>query len=299
MRKIVITAIALSLIMLLFVGCDTSTNSTVSLKWQFKTDGSIKSSPAVVDGVVYVGSRDNFLYAIDINSGVKKWSFETGGDIFSSPAVVDGVVYIGSNDESLYAIDKDTGELTWRYETNSSVGSTPSVVDGVVFAGDNDGFPYAVDAIHGDLKWSTPTMPSYAFSSPSPTVFEDIVCIGSRTHLYTFEKNTGKLGRKRDCMGDYLPTININDCSTPTVVDGVIYFGTFSSLSAYSTKNCKFRWSFETKGFVLSSPSVVNNVVYFVSGDGFLYAVKTSNGELKWKYYIGRNKSQSLSPPPQ
>jgi outer membrane protein assembly factor BamB len=65
------------------------------LAWKFKTDGMVNSSPAVADGVVYVGSGDGRLYALDARTGKEKWSFNTGGEVFSSPAVADGVVYAG------------------------------------------------------------------------------------------------------------------------------------------------------------------------------------------------------------
>ena len=63
------------------------------------------SSPAVVDGVVYVGSNDDYVYALDARSGELRWRYETGGDVDSSPAVVDGVVYVGSEDDYVYALD--------------------------------------------------------------------------------------------------------------------------------------------------------------------------------------------------
>jgi outer membrane protein assembly factor BamB len=67
------------------------------------TGRSVNSSPDVVNGVVYVGSSDSKLYALDAISGTLKWSYTTGGSIDSSPAVANGVVYAGSHDDSLYA----------------------------------------------------------------------------------------------------------------------------------------------------------------------------------------------------
>ena len=81
------------------------------LVWKFKTGAdSVVSSPAVLDGVVYVGSADHFVYAVDAKSGEQRWKFETNGSISSSPAVSDGVVYIvsGGADICLYALDAAT-----------------------------------------------------------------------------------------------------------------------------------------------------------------------------------------------
>src|ERR1700759_4989292 len=68
----------------------------IKLKWQFHTDGQVVSSPAVTSDMVYVGSTDHFLYAIDRASGSQKWKFKSGGRIPSSPAVDAGAVYFGS-----------------------------------------------------------------------------------------------------------------------------------------------------------------------------------------------------------
>ena len=112
-----------------------------------------------MDGVVYVGSRDNYLYALDADSGDLRWQYKTGRDVESSPAVVDGVVYVGSLDNYVYALDADSGQLRWRYETGRDVYSSPAVVAGVVYVGSVDNYVYALgpehlsrDDDHGDSR---------------------------------------------------------------------------------------------------------------------------------------------------
>src|SRR3954452_20711184 len=61
------------------------------VKWKFHTQGGVLSSPAVVNGVVYVGSEDGNLYAVDQESGALKWKFPTGSRVRSSPAVDGGI----------------------------------------------------------------------------------------------------------------------------------------------------------------------------------------------------------------
>ena len=73
-------------------------------KWRFATGDQVESSPAVANGIVYVGSEDKNLYAIDAVTGKEKWRFATGDWVDSSPAVANGIVYVGSNDKNLYAI---------------------------------------------------------------------------------------------------------------------------------------------------------------------------------------------------
>ncbi len=55
------------------------------------------SSPVVADGVVYFGSDDHFLYALDVDTGVEKWTYKTTDGIWSTPVVYAGIVYVGNN----------------------------------------------------------------------------------------------------------------------------------------------------------------------------------------------------------
>lgn len=45
--------------------------------------------------------------------GDEVWHFPTGGHMFSSPTVVDGTMYVGSRDNNLYAVDAATGTEQW------------------------------------------------------------------------------------------------------------------------------------------------------------------------------------------
>ena len=59
----------------------------------------VKSAATVSGEVVYVGSKDDHLYALDAETGELVWRYKTGGDV-DSPTVSGGMVYVGSNDDS-------------------------------------------------------------------------------------------------------------------------------------------------------------------------------------------------------
>ena len=109
----------------------------------------MESSPAVANGVVYVGSDDNKVYALNAATGIKIWSYSTGGSVVSSPAVVNGVVYVGSEDDNVYALNAATGVKIWSYETGDEVDSSPAVVNGIVYIGSDDYNVYALNAATG------------------------------------------------------------------------------------------------------------------------------------------------------
>ncbi|MGW1090708.1 outer membrane protein assembly factor BamB family protein [Streptomyces sp. NPDC002596] len=115
------------------------------LRWRYATGDAVTSSPAVVDGVVYIGSTDGSVYALHVTTGKKRWAFDTGGTVGGTPTVADGVVYIGSFDHNVYALDAVTGSKKWSYATGGRVRSSPAVVDGVVYVGSQDHNVYALD----------------------------------------------------------------------------------------------------------------------------------------------------------
>ena len=82
------------------------------VKWSYATGGNVAfSSAAVASGVVYIGSLDRNVYALNASTGAKLWSYTTGGPIYySSPAVVNGVVYVGSSDGNVYAFGLKKGQ---------------------------------------------------------------------------------------------------------------------------------------------------------------------------------------------
>lgn len=81
-----------------------STNvSQLTLDWSYTTGNTVSSSPTIVNGVVYIASRDHNMYALNASTGARLWSYTTGSSIHSSPAVTNGVVYIGSGNGNVYA----------------------------------------------------------------------------------------------------------------------------------------------------------------------------------------------------
>jgi outer membrane protein assembly factor BamB len=68
----------------------------------------------VANGVVYVGSFDGNVYALNASTGAELWSFPTGSYVTSSPAVANGVVYVGSNNNNVYAFSLAGGQQVRR-----------------------------------------------------------------------------------------------------------------------------------------------------------------------------------------
>ena len=79
------------------------------------------SSPAIADGIVYMGFPDGNVAALDAATGKLKWKYRTNGGIISSAAISGETVYIGSNDGNLYAFDRLTGQPLWQHEIGAGL----------------------------------------------------------------------------------------------------------------------------------------------------------------------------------
>ncbi|MGW9209411.1 serine/threonine-protein kinase [Embleya sp. NPDC055664] len=258
--------------------------ATGTKMWAYTTGHVVASSPAVVKGVVYVGSRDKNVYALDAATGTKQWSHATGAEVDSSPVVVDGVVYIGCRDKNLYALDAATGARKWAYATGAEISSVPAVVDGVVYVGSVDTKVYALDAATGTRKWAYATG-AEVFSSP--VVAGGVVYVGSAdTKVYALDAATGTK------KWDYATGAKV--ASSPVVAGRMVFIGSADmNVYALDAATGTKKWTFTTEGGVWQSPAVVGGVVYVPSHDKNVYALDAANGARKWAYSIGGYNSSN------
>ncbi|KKL95172.1 hypothetical protein LCGC14_1857300, partial [marine sediment metagenome] len=103
---------------------DTELADSLKLAWKFKTGGPIRSSAVIDGGLVFIGSGDGCVYAIELRTGTQRWRFQTGGEVEAPPCVVDGLVFAGSVDGSLYALEAKSGLLKWEYKTEGKIHSS-------------------------------------------------------------------------------------------------------------------------------------------------------------------------------
>ena len=268
----------------------------VDVRWAVATGGDIQSSPVMVDGVVYLGSDDGKVYAVDALEGGIRWTYDTGAAVQCAPAVVDGVVYIGAG-AYLYALNAADGSLQWKYTRgaiNTNVTNAPAVAHGIVFTGfglwSTSGYS-GLDAVTGQEVWRYRL--AAANSGPMGVTIDgttlyapikDNVCVSA--DLTTEYPNWESSGHhSQACM------VILDDAT-------VLYFRNHE-LNARNRVDGSTRWRFEVGGDFddkpQSSPAVgeVNadgssEVWAFVASlTGVMYAVNTANGEAQWSYATG------------
>lgn len=271
---------------------DSPPPSLQTLAWKFKTGGRVISTPAVVGDMVYVGSTDGALYAVNRADGTQRWKFESEGPIASSPAVSGDLVYISSLDGNIYAVEAASGTKRWAFATEgerrfTAPGihgaiprtermpdpfdvflSSPTVTGGTVYIGSGDRHIYALDAATGALRWSFATGDVV---HASPAVADGVVYIGSwDRNLYALDAATGH-ERWRYTTGNDTTIYNqIGIASSAAVVDGLVFVGGRDGhFHVVDAKTGTLRWSHDnTMGWTIASPAVKNGVVYFPTSDG-------------------------------
>jgi len=249
--------------------------TTGALKWKFKTGDVVHASPAIADGVLFIGSWDSYFYALDAASGKEKWRFKTGDDpdihnqvgIQSSAAVMDRTVYFGCRDAHFYALDAATGQKKWAFPTDGSwVIASPAVKDGkVYFATSDSGLFYELDAKSGSVVFQLKFQGWPTFSSPA--IAGGMLYVGS---------TSGKLIAvdlaKQSIAWTFETEASKQNARAFTKPDGSAdYYAAFASdfyddvMAAYV--------KLLTVGTILSSPVVLDSVIYVGSADGNLYAL--------------------------
>lgn len=252
--------------------CSAGPPRTCSPLWTAATGGPVRSSPAVSDGMVYVGSDDAKLYAFDAagllncsagppRTCLARWVTTTGGIVRSSPVVADGVVYVGSDDGGLYALHATTGMVVWKTITGAAVRSSPAVAGGVVYVGSDDQAVYALNAATGAVLWKTTTG---AAVRSSPALANGVVYAGSDdAGLYALNATTGQVIWKT--------TTGASVRSSPAVSNGVVHVGSDDTKAyALDAASGAVLWTAPMLALVRSSPAVANGLVYVGSDAGAL-----------------------------
>ncbi len=143
--------------------------------WRSYLAASSKVTPALAEGVVYVGANDGRLTAFKASSGKKLWSVETGAEILAEPLIANGMIYT-ANGLGLVSAYNLAGKRQWSFTADDAVYSSPVIAADKVIFGCNDGKLYALDATNGQLAWVN-TNATYAIES-KPFVSEGKVYFG-------------------------------------------------------------------------------------------------------------------------
>lgn len=242
--------------------------------WKYAADGGIVSKPVAHENNLYFGSADFNVHAISIRNGKKVWVQATDGPIYSSPHIAEEHLFIGSDDEYLHVMNLMAGREAWRVSLGSRVRSSPVVVGDLVYVGSENGEIQCYN-FSGDIKWRTAAKRAV---TASPHYEENVIYITSLdSFLYAIDaKNGWVIWRFRMENGSI---------STPTTHENFVFAGsTDNHMYCVNIKSSKKVWDFATDNQINTSPYYHKGAVYFGNVDGFVYSLHAKSGRLRWKY---------------
>lgn len=297
----------------------------VPRSWEFRPGTEVRgyhpettvwSCPAasVVEGraLLFIGSYDRNLYALNLATGREQWRFTAGAGLRSAPAVAQvgerTVVFFGADDRTFYAIDACTHRKLWAREVQPwqpTVGRA-SLTAPVVFHHPSAQavlFGYwicdrslsnavqqagvrAYTAATGALLWerplgqSEPTQPALAQIDGRPWVFLAV----RDGNVYALDATIGQVRWQHTCPSDV--------ASSPVILPGDpprLALGTrFGYVQALDARTGAEQWSFKARHWVDSTPataSVEGRQLLFVgSQDQSVYALSADSGCLVWRF---------------
>ncbi|AFD07424.1 outer membrane protein assembly factor BamB family protein [Solitalea canadensis] len=241
--------------------------------WTFKTDGVVHADPLIQNNTVYVGSFDGNFYSLNATSGQLLWKFKTVGDMFfpkgeiqNGASFFNNTVYFGSRDFNIYALNAEKGTGAWNMkERGSWVIATPAIADSLAFFGTSDTHTfYCLGALYSEVKWKIPlNMRVYGKAA----FYENLVLFGCfNGKLYAADKKTGTIKWEYQTEASKQNWLTIFD-ETGHIKKGFELYG--DDVHIANTEKIIMNL-----GSILSSPIVEQNMVYFGSTDGYVYALK-------------------------
>lgn len=200
--------------------------------WEVPLFGSMGSSPAFYDNILYFSSAT--CYALDPDDGSILWRLSHPYPMSSSPVVVDDTVLISFYNEygQCEVLRIQNGDTLWTREIEGSMSPTPAVSQGKVVVKTDMGDISALDIESGDLIW------------------------------------TRQLGNELLIKDWFIHSAS----ASPAIADGKIFVGTANGLfSCLDLETGEILWQYQTKADIVASAAIVDEKVFVGSTDEKLY----------------------------
>ncbi|MCH7411322.1 PQQ-binding-like beta-propeller repeat protein [Belliella sp. DSM 111904] len=244
--------------------------NTGKIIWNFPTNGAIHMSPVLEGNMVVVGNFKGKVFAVDADNGKQIWSFQANGseyfpnaEFHKSPTVIDGKVYLGSRDTQLYVLDIESGKKNYEYTEagGSWIIASPLVFQEKMFFGSSDTYKfYALDRNTGEEIWSIRT---YTRSYATPLPYQNTVLMaGFDGKIRAYELSTGEQ------IWEFQTSTSKDNFSKLYTPEGKFR----NDLTIHSAEEGEKLLN--NLGPIVSTPVLNQNLLFFTSLDGKVYAIK-------------------------
>jgi outer membrane protein assembly factor BamB len=260
--------------------------------WNIPAEDLIIPAPVYAGGVVYFGSSDGRLYAVDVETRSVKpgWPFETGEAIWGSPLVAGERVYVASQDHHLYCLDAETGEMFWKHQVGGAMAGQPTLdaARGIVYVGAFDAKVYAVDADTGE-RFENFDFKAENWIWSKPLLGDDQIYVSSLDgNLYALDPESGAVIPPYPYNSGEIDDRNDSLRASPVHAgDFVIVAAESGRVIAVQDAGRRWLWpSGQPETGVLTTPVVSEDkdTIYVVLMNGDVQALSAETGTQLWTF---------------
>ncbi len=277
MRKLII----ISLLFISISSCSLFRTKIVpyptGLIFPLDVDTTISYQGEIIDVVqeegsnLYLSTKDDFVYCLNVQQKKLVWSFQVEGELVSPVYLGRDYIYVYDKDTTLYCLKKD-GNLNWKKEIKENITSGVRENEGIIYLGTEKGTLFALNDSQGKKLWAF-RAGSSIYSTP--IVSAGMIIFGSDDHYLYFLDEQGKLKDKFQA-GDKI--------RVPALVDGNrLYFGSYDHyFYCLNLDKIKKRWRIKTGSRIGTPPIVYKKRIFFLCWNSVLYCLNKNNGSILW-----------------
>jgi len=249
--------------------------SFASLAWQTSVGSEVTTKLVYFEKNIAVGSGDGKVYAINPSTGAKVWNVPVGKTIIDL-SLFDGELVSATTAGRIVRIEKD-GKIRWELDLkklyNTSYIYAIDSNSNYLYAATSNGIYRITKSGEGSKIYETRKPPTVLNVEPT------YLLVGAGDTLIKLDLDGKKQWEKTLDFGNFW---NSNPITSESF--SMVYVGALDNkLHAYNLNTGYERWNVLTNGWVLTTPLLADNTVFFGSTDGNFYAVDAGNGDIKWK----------------
>jgi len=263
-------------------------NTTGAEKWRLPIVNGAEPSATLVKDRVFIGASDGQFYSIQADTGKVLWTFPTKIETLSEPLLNEGILYILTGNNSLFALDASDGKQLWLYtrQDTSSLsirgGSKPAIRNGTLYVGFSDGSIVALLAQNGALKWEKQLSRNKKFRDldSDPLLEGDFMYVtGYDDHVYCLRAATGETVWQAP-YGGYGSIVMSGD--------RLYLAASTNEFLALQKETGQKVWSYPLKEGIATSATVHKGLVIFGESQGALQILDAASGKQISSFSPGR-----------
>jgi outer membrane protein assembly factor BamB len=251
-----------------------------SEKWKFPTEAGFRAAAAFRDGRLYAGDMDGVVYCLDAATGEELWKFSTDGEISGAPGFYQDKLLVGSQDATLYCLNLD-GTEAWRFTIGDQIRCGITVVENRAFLAGCDGLLHIVNLDTGESAASVKI--GAPMPGSTPAVLGDRVyfgCEGDQFFCVDWRKATIEWTAEH---GQKYSQFR----SSAAVTEEIVVFGGQDGTVYALHPDGESLWDFPMRSKIDSSPVIVGQRAFIGGNKGQLYGLDLASGEVVFEYEAG------------